>query len=63
METILIDLGIGVGGILVGLLPLAVTKLRTRPRPMTEHEHDWHIGGKDAGRVRYECGCGEVRHS
>ena len=28
----------------------------------TSHEHDWHIGGKDSGQVRYECVCGEVRH-
>ena len=28
-----------------------------------KHEHSYHIGGKKAGKIQYECsGCGRIRY-
>lgn len=36
--------------------------LTTSSTLTTAHIHDFHVGGKDKGLVRFECECGEVRY-
>lgn len=42
--------------------PVSLLSFTTGPNTTFDHDHDWHIGGKDEGVVRYECACGEVKH-